>query len=151
MKQMTIVKDMKSTVDTLNQLVNYLTKQKEGSEEAIKWILSQNHPIFSQLARLTGTPYRIFFTNRDEMARWLGARGWKKLENEDDWEDLEEEWASEAQKTIRILKINAASVFEDDGRLKVITPDNWDEEWVAVRREQKPDDTFSDLDDEIPF
>jgi len=112
-KQMNIVKDMESTVNTLNQLVNYLTKQKEGSEEAIKWILSQNHPIFSQIAKLTRTPYRVFFTNYDEMAKWLGARGWKKLDDKYDWESLlQEEWASDPQKATHILKIHVGSIFD---------------------------------------
>jgi hypothetical protein len=150
MKQINIVRNMQATVDTLNQLVDYLTEEKRGSDETIKWILTQHHPIFARIAKETSTPYRVFFTNRQEMETWLRGRGW--THRSEGWEP-EQEWSVKTQKkdAMRILCISTAKIFDDNQNLRVITPDNWDDEWVTSRLEKKQRDDFDDLDDEIPF
>jgi nucleoside 2-deoxyribosyltransferase len=147
MKQINIVKDMQLTVDTLNQLVSYLSQEKKGSDETIKLILTQNHPIFSRIGKVTNAPYRVFFTNREEMKRWLRARNWNY--RSDDWEP-EQEWVLETPKITRILTIDIANIFDGNDNLKVIAPDDWEDEWVTVV-DQKPAANLDDLDDEIPF
>ena len=64
----------------------------------------------------------------------VNRKGWKKRESEE-WDDLEEEWISESQKSISVLTINTASIFDDNAHLKVITLDNWSDEWVTWRQE----------------
>ncbi|MCB1764397.1 MAG: hypothetical protein KDI27_14835, partial [Gammaproteobacteria bacterium] len=40
------------------------------------------------------------------------------------------------------------SLFDDDGKLKIITPEEWDDEWVETFDISSSSDPF---DDDIPF
>ena len=74
--ELEILDGMKSVADTLKQLVNFLTKERRSKDDAIKSILLVSHPVFRRLAQITNTPYRVFFTNQEELNKWLKVRGW---------------------------------------------------------------------------
>jgi nucleoside 2-deoxyribosyltransferase len=149
-----IMKDMQSTVETLNQLVNYLSKQKEGSDEVIKWVLTENHPVFAQIAKATGAPYRVYFKSKDEMAAWLKARGWTEGLGVD-FDLSEDVWNRDENDYVRAMTLRVGEIFDDEGRLRVMTPDQWNPEWIRVERQEKEkkrkSSGYDDLDDEIPF
>jgi nucleoside 2-deoxyribosyltransferase len=149
-----IMKDMQSTVETLNQLVSYLSKQKEGSDEVIKWVLTENHPIFAQIAKATSTSYRVYFKSKDEMATWLKARGWTE-EFDADFDFTKDVWTRDENNYVRIMTLTVGEFFDDEGRLRVMTPDQWNAEWIRVDRQEKEKKSgssgYDDLDDEIPF
>ena len=65
--ELEILDGMKSVADTLKQLVNFLTKERRSKDDAIKSILLVSHPVFRRLAQITNTPYRVFFTNQEEL------------------------------------------------------------------------------------
>ena len=155
-RPMNFIKDMQSTVETLNQLVNYLSKQKEGSEEVVKWLLTENHPVFAQIARITNTPYRVYFKNKTEMAKWLEVRQWSERIGKD-WDLDKDEWIQDEKNSVKVMTLRVDQIFDEEGRLRVMTPDQWDDDWIEVHREQREEEKHKtsqgvdDLDDEIPF
>jgi hypothetical protein len=70
-REVQILKDLQANMQTLNQLVTYLSQERQNSDGAIRDILLSNHPIFAQMAKLLGVPVRMFFTNRAELTKWV--------------------------------------------------------------------------------
>ena len=86
------LEEMKSVAGTLQQLVRFLTEERNNEDDAIQNVLLANHPAFYRFQELTSTPYRIFFSNEDELNRWLSARQWKSMPKEDYDEESFREW-----------------------------------------------------------
>lgn len=146
MAEYRVLEEMHSVSKTLGQLVQFLTEERRNKDDAIQGILLANHPAFRRLAELTNTPYRVFFTNSEELESWLNARQWKPIEEEQHDEGSIAEWANERATGYIVLRHD---IFDDEGRLKVITEQEWEEDWLAkiMPKSNKPDD----FDDDIPF
>jgi hypothetical protein len=126
LKEIRLVESMEATANTLDQLVVFLTEERRSQDQAIQDILLSNHPAFQQLRSLTGTPYRVFFTNHRELAAWLKARGYSFVSKER-WDDPKyEEWLLKED----LLKI-FTDIFDEDGKLKVYTGEEWNEDWIT--------------------
>ena len=74
---------MKSVAGTLEQLVRFLTEERNNEDDAIQQVLLANHPVFYRFQELTKTSYRVFFSDEDELNRWLRARHWKPVPKHD--------------------------------------------------------------------
>jgi len=94
LSEIKVLDEMKTVSSTLQQLVVFLTEERKNKDDAIKSILMTNHPAFNRFAEITKTPYRIFFTNKSELNRWLKARSWKSMEDEQLDEDSVMEWTN---------------------------------------------------------
>jgi hypothetical protein len=143
-----ILKDMEANMQTLNQLVTYLSEEKQNSDGAICDILRSNHPIFAQVGKLLGVPVRMFFTTRAEFNKWVKwARGYGPVDK-DEWDSPEfEEWIKrEPGKASKLLKVST-SVFDENGDLVIFTPQQWHSEWVSVIDYKPPDIDEND----VPF
>jgi hypothetical protein len=143
--------DLRGTVKTLNQLVTFLTEERRNSDAAIKDILVSNHPVFRALEKVVGVQYRVFFTNSDELGSWLEARGYAPVDPQgwdEDTEDTHEEWIRSRGTKRTLLKI-ATHLFDDNGKLKVYTADEWIDDWVQVREWEVPAKPHDD--DDLPF
>ena len=151
--------DMQSALETLKQLVTYLTKERKNQGNAISEILLTNHPVFRALKTITATPYPVFFRQRDEMEAWLKARGWKPVSTtlltaDDDFQIWER-----PEKSKRLLLSIYDGLFDERGRLRVLTADEWNSDWVSMRELSRArSDDFSDFgkaededDDDLPF
>ena len=138
--EMRVLDEMNSVAKTLKDVVGFLTEERK-TDEAVKNILVANHPAFRRLATLTKTPYRVFFSTRDEMEKWLKARGWKTLD-EDRWDEGSvAEWNHDQLGYIKFT----TRLFDDNDKLLLFTEDDWDDSWIEVGALEPPDD------DEIPF
>ena len=113
--------------DPMLQLVGFLTSERKNSDDAIQGILLANHPAFQQLATLTKTRYRVFFSTRAEMEVWLSARGWDKISSELFDTDSVEEW----EKDEKYLKFTRG-IFDKNDRLLPFTADDWDDGWIQL-------------------
>ena len=96
-KEVRVLDEMNSVAKTLRELVGFLTSERKNSDDAIQGILLANHPAFQQLATLTKTRYRVFFSTRAKMEVWLSARGWDKISSELFDTDSVEEWEKDAK------------------------------------------------------
>ena len=161
LKEVAIVEDMRSISTTLREMVDFLSRSNQDKDDALRSILFPNHPIFSILAKLTKTTYRVYFTNHDEMAAWFKARDWKPGEKDLYSADSVEEWYHEKYGWIEFSE----QVFSENGHLKNYAASEWDDEWISsvqaakqdepvsrtVQRGARPAPNFASLDDDIPF
>lgn len=139
------IEGIKQTAATLNSLVSYLVDEKVKGDLAIKEILLSNHPAFAALKKVANIPYRVIFQSVDEVTALLGARGFEFDErhvvaDEYQWDNTKIEYG------IGISK----SVFDENQKLKVITPEQWDKNWVRKYDLTEPTEPDDD-DDDIPF
>ena len=128
-KEVRVLDEMNSVASTLKELVGFLTEERKSKDEAIKSILIANHPAFRRLSTLTKTPYRVFFSTREEMKKWLAVRRWKPIPADKLNSDSVEEWENEGWK--KYLKFNK-KIFDENGKLLPYTVDNWNDEWIDV-------------------
>lgn len=95
LREARVIEDMQNTATTLNQLVTFLTEERQKGDSAIREILMSNHPAFQAIKKAANIPYRVYFLNLKELGALLRARSWKHLDS-DDWDDPEyEEWLLE--------------------------------------------------------
>jgi hypothetical protein len=144
-EQLAMVREMRESIQTLRQLVDYLLQEKKQGGEAINHILLMNHPAFAQLQRIINVKYRVFFTNHIELEHWLKARSFREIP-EADWDDWNfEEWINKSDKQKhQLLKIHT-SLFDEDKKLRIMAPAEWEEDWIQISELKPPED------DDIPF
>lgn len=140
------IENLKSISSTLKEVVTFLTDERQKSrDEAIHSILHVNNPVFSALATATNTPYRIYFSDRKEFETWIHARGWKDSDPDQYDQDSALEFSHEG--IPGYLKITE-NVFDESGKLKNYSPQDWKSEWIR-RVVGSPPSTATD--DDIPF
>jgi len=145
-KEITALNEIKSTAKTLNQLVSFLVEERKNGDQAFKEILLSNHPAFSQIRELLKIPYRVFFTNAEELQDLLLARQFSAID-EGDWDNANVwEWINSSVNPRKLLKIKN-DIFDDDLKLKVYTPDTWDKKIITL----KDIPEIEGFDDDIPF
>jgi hypothetical protein len=144
LSELKILEEMKAVASTLRQLVDYLSEQGKSKDDAIQSILMINHPSFRRFAQLTKTQYRIIFTDWRELETWLGTRGYRYDGNSshNSWDTFVLD--RNPNKGIRFQNF----IFEENGKLKYYTPDDWNDEWV-----EEYEVTFEEIpsDSDIPF
>jgi hypothetical protein len=153
-KEMEIVESMANTAKTLDQLVKFLTEERRNKDQAIQEILLTNHPAFQRLRNVTSVPYRVFFTNRSELNEWLKARGFNPVPK-DAWDDTKyQEWMDDRDKAEEMIVKIAVSIFDDNGKLKVYTSEEWKDKWILLEKIPKPPAPAGSspiTDEDIPF
>lgn len=142
-KEINLIDELGATAATLKQLVTFLSESKAQGDGAIKEILLSNHPAFAAIKRLVSIQYRVVFHNLRELDQLLSARGYKKDPEPRDDDYLE--WDHRPEQGLRIL----ASIFDDDGNLKIFTPEKWKDDWIETYTYEKAPEENGD--DEIPF
>lgn len=143
--QIVLVREMRESIGTLKELVTHLLTEKNQGSEEVQYILLLNHPLFSHLQKLLGVKYRVFFTNRAEFEAWLRARSYKRV-REENWDHPSiEEWINTSNKETHYLLQFDRSLFDSDGKLIVISPDQWSDKRVCLKELPAPPD------DDIPF
>jgi hypothetical protein len=144
-KEILVLEKLEASATTLNQMVTYLTEQRTEGDQTIRDILLSNHPFFAALQKALQIPYRVFFTNIDEMNALLNARKTEPVAP-DEWDSPEfSEYVSNWFKKPRLLKIRA-SLFGEHGELRAIRPNEWADDNIQVAEIKREED-----DDDVPF
>lgn len=138
-----IIKDLKSTADTLNQMVTFLTEQQKSGDGAIKEILLSTHPAFTEIKKLAHIPYRIIFHNLEELKELLVARQYIF----DDTFSSEGFYDFDSRKLKEYIRIDK-NIFDEENNLKIITPQLWNKDYI---KKLKLGHLSDDLDSDIPF
>jgi hypothetical protein len=149
LREMKVLEEMNASAKTLRDLVTFFTEERKGTNAAINEILIMNHPAFRAFAKTVRANYRVFFTTREELDRWLRGRGsWTPTEP-DNWDDDSvREWQTKSADD-GYLKL-CKDIFDADGRLVAMTEDEWDDDWVRIGQLGTRSD-FAESDDDIPF
>ena len=146
--QVRLIEDLRSGISTINRLVTFLTAERRSSEDAIQSILLINHPAFRRIRSATDTPYRVIFTNRDEMASWLKAHRFTRAP----WDDSDkEEWMRESSGATSELLSISREIFDQDGNLRVFTEDQWNESWISIQELTSDPYGLPASEDDMPF
>lgn len=147
--QTTVTQELQRSLQTVDQLVKYLSEVKTQGDHTIHEIILNNHPAFQALKDILNNGYRVYFTTKDELDAWLKAKGFTSLPDFLETEDGYYEWNSETKlksgPLVRNLFIHK-NLFDQEGNLKILTPGRWDTTWVKLENQSKKDD-----DDDIPF
>lgn len=153
-KQTSVTLELQRSIQTVGQLVTYLTERVDSGDRAMQEILFANHPIFDHLKDLLSVPYRLYFSSVQELDSWLkGARAFTRIT--EDLEDLDDhyEWEKYVKRkdgqdvwTLYVKK----DLFDSDDALKPMTKARWNTE--SVRYVMNPSRNEADpMDDDIPF
>ncbi len=133
-KEVNLITKLSQTSETLNQLVEYLINEKNNGETAITQILTNNHPIFSQIEKQAKVPFRVFFETGEELAGILHHLGFKKIPNDDfDAKGGYASWFFPANDS-EIFRVSR-EVFDivgDVSKLKIMTPSEWKTEFIEI-------------------
>lgn len=107
-----------------------------------------NHPIFNSLRKKLGVRYRVYFTNLRELGEWLAARSYTPVA-EKYWDSpTYMEWTKGDPGDGKLLKI-AKTLFDKSNKLKVMTPEEWNDGNILLGDYPVPE-SISEKDD-IPF
>ncbi len=121
--------EMKSVAGTLEQLVRFLTEERKDKDDAIQQVLLANHPVFHRFQDLTKTAYRVFFSDEEELNRWLKARRWTPLPETAYDDGSYREWIKrDSEQYIRLTE----PIFDEERKLKVYTEDMWRDSWLQL-------------------
>lgn len=142
-KEINLIEGLQNTASTLDHLVTFLTEQRTKGDAAIKDILLSSHPAFAAVKKAAAIQYRVVFHSVSELGALLGARGY---ERDPATSDEVIEWDnSKLGKGIRV----ASSIFDENEKLRVLTPEEWSKDYVQVYTLQPKKE--EDTSDDVPF
>lgn len=156
-----MIESLKSTAQSLEELVKYLTSKADRGDTMVAEILLPSHPVFQAIAKVLDIPYRVYFQNFEEMSRWLATRNYKhdSFESGHDWSVFTKngvEFTSLRKGTQKwdvtsTLEVST-ELFAENGDLKVMASSNWDDSLLRFSSTRSKASTLGgDFDDEIPF
>ncbi len=129
LEEVNALKEMKTITRTLRQLLSPIREEGGDRDDAIQDNLIATHPVFHRFREVTGTTYRIFFSNEQELDNWLLAQEWKAVSPEAYDDGSYREWINaDTNKYIRLTE----AIFDEEGRLKVYNEDTWNEDWLQL-------------------
>ncbi|MGB2255031.1 MAG: DUF4062 domain-containing protein [Spongiibacter marinus] len=142
-REVMIIENLKSTASTLNNLVTFLTEERSKGDEAIKGILLSSHPAFSAIKKAAKIPYRVVFYTFDELNELLRARSFIFDDGPFGSEGFYEWDNHKAEYGVRVKE----AIFDEDDKLRILTPEEWDDAWV----DEYPLSNSQNSDDDLPF
>jgi len=140
-KLSSVVKSLSGLVDAL--AIGGVNQSSDPNElsKAIESMVIVNHPVFSIIKSKVDNPYRIFFSNIDELSQWIrAARRGTPVPND----EYHIEYIITLRGKKNLLKIRK-DIFDQAGNLKPLDHSASEEEMVSIRSLEDTDD------DDIPF
>jgi hypothetical protein len=137
-----VLSEMRDVAKTLREVVQFFVDEKQGRGAEVREILLLNHPLFRHIQQLLKVDYRVFFTTKDEMNRWLKARGWLPI----DPGALDADSVMEWHKGDEYMKLTH-QIFDSDGKLIPFSPAEWSDGWLSQAKIPAP----APDDEEMPF
>jgi len=145
LKEVSLIKNLEKTAQTLNKLVNFLSDENKGQAEEINKILMINHPLTEILRTKLDIPYNFYIEGFSDMKMLLDARGFKEIaSNLFDDVMFFSEWMKITKTKKSILKISDG-LFDEEHKLKSIKRTDWKDEFVQLI------ETDIIEDDDLPF
>ncbi len=145
-KEVSLIRNLEKTAQTLNKLVNFLSDENKGQAEEINKILMINHPLTETLRTKLDIPYNFYIEGFTDMKKLLEARGFKENENNAIFDDDLQisKWSKTANRKKYTIEISN-SLIDEDKKLKFIKRTDWKDDYVIMHESE-------DLqDDDFPF
>ncbi len=151
-KEVSLIKGLEKTAQTLNKLVNYLSDENKDQSDEINRILTINHPLVERIKNELDIPYNFYIEGKEDLDGLLKARGYEFEGNTDRMISSDEEephyiWYKETNKkkfTLHIFK----KIFDDDDKLKFIRKSDWNNDNFSLVIEEN---AWVPNKDDLPF
>lgn len=148
-KEINLIKEMKSTSETLNNLVKFLRDQNTDQAQQIDEILMISHPLINKLKECLNINFNFYIRGYSDLNNLLASRGYKPSTSSDETEeDKYYEWTSSYPDGYDTLRISR-NLFDDGNSLKNILAADWQTDYVELIRSQFAQ--FISSDDDLPF
>lgn len=143
-KEISLIRNLEKTAQTLNKLVNFLSDENKGQTEEINRILMINHPLVESLRTTLQIPYNFYIEGFADMKQLLDARGYKEVEP-DIWEtdDFVSVWVKSLNRKKYYINI-ADDLFDEDKKLRFLKKTDWKENFLTFNE-------IEDKGDDLPF
>lgn len=144
-KEISLIRNLEKTAQTLNKLVNFLSDENKGQAEEINKILMINHPLVETLRTKLEIPYNFYIEGFADLKQLLQARNFKEIEPEL-WDIGISTWIKTANRKKTIITITN-NLFDDDNKLKFIKRTEWNDKYLTFKEEEEEES----LDYDLPF
>jgi hypothetical protein len=136
-KEVNLIQGLESTSNTLNQLVKFLTQDRDKKDNDINEILMSNHPAFEELQQKLNVNHRVYFTNYKELDALLKSKGFKPdlrvLGVDDNDEPVIDEnnhyWEAIRRGKSYSIKVSD-SIFNEENKLKIFRKEDWNKDFI---------------------
>lgn len=146
-KEISLIRNLEKTAQTLNKLVNFLSDENKGQAEEINKILMINHPLVESIRTQLSVPYNFYIEGFLDMKELLEARGFKEADFLPwDIDNGVSEWTKTVNRKKQILHISD-SLFDDDKKLKFIKRTEWNDDFFKL---SEVEEVVTEEDD-LPF
>jgi hypothetical protein len=142
-KEINVIKGVQETAKTLDQLVNFLTEEKRGKDNAINEILLSGHPAMLRIKSLLRIPFRVYFTTWEELDALLSAYSYNI---EEDPVEFEQDFNWYLHKSNIVSTLSVRMDLFPDNKLKVLTNNEWNDDYITLHTVNQPEE-----DDDLPF
>ncbi len=148
-KEVSLIKGLEKTAQTLNKLVNFLSAENKDQAEEINRILTVNHPLVERIKTELSIPYNFYIEGFSDLNELLKARSYKfDISSEDlPFDDSEPYyiWNNIIGRKNYVLGVNK-QLFDKDSKLIFVKKSDWSDDFVTIDIKEKPDD-----DADLPF
>lgn len=141
-KEISLIRNLEKTAQTLNKLVNFLSDENKGQTEEINRILMINHPLVETLRTKLSISYNFYIEGFSDMKQLLEARGFKEIEADPwDTEDNVSVWIKSVNRKKYYINISD-TLFDDDRKLKFLKRTDWNDDFLTFN---EVEETGNDL------
>jgi hypothetical protein len=129
------VDDLIKGTRALTEVVNFLQQEKAANQDAIREILFTKHPVFKEIQALVHSDARIYFETLDEAEKLLPYFGFRRVPVKELSKDVNDRfvfWMGKPAESKREYVGLARVLFDEHGRLKPMSLDEWREEYIAT-------------------
>ncbi len=144
--ELELIQKLRYSAETMEKLLSHFSEKEYADENTMKEVLLFNHPAHQNLKSTLNARYPTFFTNKKEMEQFIAAKGYEVI---DLWELDNPNWFEYIYRTNKNkrARVNVcAQIFDENGNLKVLKYEDWDDNWIYKDYIKSGDD-----EDEIPF
>lgn len=147
-KEISLIKNLEKTAQTLNKLVNFLSEENKDQTEEINRILTVNHLLVENLKIRLEIPYNFYIEGLSDMTELFKARGFS-YHNDNPFEAETADFYLYSKKTKnKRIKIKVShELFDSEGKLKFIKRTDWKDSFLQYDEE----DIQEPIEEDLPF
>ena len=122
-------------VESVQRIVDYLSKQNEEDREAFRDLIFLGHSVFTKLQVILGVRIRVFFETLEELDQLCEFVGYERIPEKQLTEKMLSRsvyWDKEVNGQSKILEVSR-ELFDENGSLRMIPAGEWNDAMVQLR------------------
>ncbi|RHX83620.1 DUF4062 domain-containing protein [Leptospira stimsonii] len=141
-----LIDKLSNTSKTLDELVEYLSRERRSTDAVVEEILLRNHPAFSQLKNELNLKFPIIFTTKDELNSFMHFNGYRRHRTLAEENSIKYHYRNELTGEASTF-LFSNDMFDIDQKLKIVPGAKWNSNWI--KHDYVP--ALVNDDDDIPF